>query len=169
MFGLFKPKLAPVGPYAITVDCDVQASADEVFALLDFADPRNAQVARGASVKGDGSHFEMTVPQLPKHVFHIAVIEHEAPNHYGYDIVTEPAIGALARSREVFTVWDLPGGGCRVRLEAAMTLRKGVREKRLVNEIAMMTIGCHNSLAKLKLQIEQGLDAVVEADARLVA
>ena len=36
MFGLFKPKLAPEGPYPFEIEGEIDASAAEVFALLDL-------------------------------------------------------------------------------------------------------------------------------------
>jgi len=168
MFGLFKPRLAPVGPYDFTAQTDFAASAAEVYALIDFADPRHHRRARGATVTGGGDRFEMVIPQLPDCTFYIEVTEAEAPNHYAYVVVSDPLMGRMASTKEAYTVWDLPGGGCTVRMDIAATLQDGVRAKHLVDEIAMMTIACHNTLAKLKLQVEQGVDAVHAVDRQLV-
>ena len=164
MFGLFKPKLAPEGPYPFEIEGDIDASAAEVFALLDFADPRHALKARGATVEpvaGNGRRFLMKLPQVSDLDFHVDVIEAEAPNHYAYAIVVDPLVGRMAASTETWTVWDVPGGGCRVRLENAVTFQQGLREKDVPEEFAMVTMSLYKTVAKLKLQAEQGVEAVL--------
>ncbi|MCA1662620.1 MAG: hypothetical protein LC648_10950 [Novosphingobium sp.] len=163
MFGLFKPKLAPTGPHSFVVEVDVAVSAAEFFALVDFADPRNAQRARGASIEakdGDGRRFLMKLPRLEDLDFHIDVIEAEAPNHYAYAIVIDPLVGRLAASTEAYTIWDVPGGGCRVRFENTVTFQDGLRMKHIEEEFAKVTVASFNALAKLKLQAEQGVAAI---------
>jgi uncharacterized protein YndB with AHSA1/START domain len=172
MFGLFKPKLAPVGPHTFEVEGEIEASAADVFALIDFANPRNAMRARGASVdavEGDDRRFLMKLPQASDLDFHIDVIEVEAPNHYAYAIVVDPLVGRMAASTESYTVWDLPGGGCRVRFENAVTFQEGFRERDIVEEFARVTVASHASLAKLKLQAEKGVEAVLAFEAQQYA
>ena len=169
MFGLFKPKLAPVGPHPFEIEGEIAASAADVFALIDFADPRNALKARGATitpVEGTGARFVMTLPQVPDLAFHIDVIESEAPNHYAYAIVIDPLVGRMAASTESYTVWDVPGGGCRVRLENAVTFQDGLLEKHVVEEFAMVTMALVNTMGKLKLHAEQGVEAVLAFEAQ---
>lgn len=164
MFGLFKPRLAPVGPHPFEIEGEIAASAAEVFALIDYADPRNALKARGAMitpVEGPGQRFVMKLPQVPDLDFHIDVIEAEAPNHYAYAIVIDPLVGRMAASTESYTVWDVPGGGCRVRLENAVTFQAGLREKHIQEEFALVTMALLKTIAKLKLQAEQGVEAVL--------
>jgi uncharacterized protein YndB with AHSA1/START domain len=164
MFGLFKPKLAPVGPHAFEIEGEIEASAADVFALIDYADPRNAMRARGArveAVEGNGRRFLMKLPQVPDLDFHIDVIEAEAPNHYAYAIVIDPLVGRMAASTESYTIWDVPGGGCRVRLENVVTFQEGLREKHIQEEFALVTLALFKTIAKLKLQAEQGVEAVL--------
>ena len=167
MFGLFKPKLAPEGPYPFEIEGEIEASAAEVFALLDFADPRNAMKARGATivpVEGNGQRFLMKLPQTPDLNFHIDVIEAEAPNHYAYAITVDPLVGRMAASTESYTVTDNPGGGCRVHLVNAVTFQQGLREKDLPEEFGRVTVALYRTLGKLKLQAEQGVEAVLALD-----
>jgi hypothetical protein len=171
MFGLFKPKLAPVGPHSFTAEVDIAATAADVFALIDFADPRNAMKARGGTVEpvdGPGRRFLMKVPQVDDLDFHIDVIESEAPNHYAYAIVIDPLVGLMASATESYTVWDVPGGGCRLRLETAVTFQDGLRMKDVVEEFARVTVAGHNSVAKLKIQAEHGVEAVHAIEHRLI-
>jgi hypothetical protein len=168
MFGLFKPKLAPVGPHTFEIEGEIEAGAADVYALIDYVDPRNAMKARGArieAVEGNGRRFLMKLPQVPDLDFHIDVIEAEAPNHYAYAIVIDPLVGRMAASTESYTVWDLPSGGCRVRLENAVTFQEGLREKDVQEEFAMVTMALLKSMAKLKLQAEQGVEAVLAFEA----
>jgi hypothetical protein len=168
MFGLFKPKLAPVGPHPFEIEGEIAASAAEVFALIDYADPSNALKARGATitpVEGPGQRFLMKLPQVPDLDFHIDVIESEAPNHYAYAILIDPLVGRMAASTESYTLWDVPGGGCRVRLENAVTFQDGLLEKHIQEEFAMVTMALLKSMAKLKLQAEQGVEAVLAFEA----
>ena len=169
MFGLFKPKLAPVGPHSFEVEGDIAASAAEVFALLDYADPRNALKARGASitpVEGPGRRFLMKLPRMPDLNFHIDVIESEAPNHYAYAVVIDPLVGRMASATESYTVWDVPSGGCRLRFETAVTFQDGFRERDVIEEFARVTLASHRSVAKLRLQAEHGVEAVLALEAR---
>lgn len=164
MFGLFKPKLAPLGPHIFTAECDVAVSAAELFAMIDFADPANAQMARGArieAVDGSGPRFVMTLPQMADLAFHVDVIEAQAPNHYAYAIVIEPLVGRLAASTETYTIWDVPSGGCRVRLDNSVTFQEGMRMKHMEEEFAFVTLASYKTLAKLKLQAEHGVEAVL--------
>ena len=167
MFGLFKPKLALEGPYPFEIEGEIAARAADVYALLDFADPRNAMRARGATITavgGAGQRFVMTLPQVPDLDFHIDVIEAEAPNHYTYAITIDPPVGRMAASTESYTVSDIPGGGCRVRLENAVTFQHGLREKDVPEEFGMVTVALYKTVAKLKLQAEQGVEAVLALD-----
>ena len=164
MFGLFKSKLAPTGPHTFTAESDVAVSAAEFFALVDFADARHAQRARGARIEsadGGGRRFVMKVPRMDDLDFHVDVIESEAPNHYAYAIVIDPLIGRLAASTEAYTIWDVPSGGCRVRFDNAVTFQEGFREKYIIDEFGKVTLATVNSLAKLKMQAEQGVEAVL--------
>ena len=171
MFGLFKSKPAPVGPHPFEIEAKIAASAADVFALIDFADPRNAMVARGCTVEaveGPGQRFLMKVPQVPDLDFHIDVIESEAPNHYAYTIVIDPLVGLMASATESYTVSDVPGGGCRLRFETAVTFQEGFRERDVIEEFARVTVASHNSVAKLKLQAEQGVEAVFAVEDRVI-
>ena len=164
MFGLFKPKPAPPGRHTFTVEVDIAVSAAELFALVDFADPRNALRARGASVEakdGEGRRFLMKLPRLDDLDFHIDVIEAEAANHYTYAIVIDPLVGRLAASTEAYTIWDAPGGGCRVRFENTVTFQDGMLARHVEPEFAMVTMASVNALGKLKLQAEQGVAAIL--------
>lgn len=168
MFGLFKPRQAPVGPHPFEIEGEIAASAADVFAMLDFADPRNALKARGATitpVEGPGRRFVMRLPRMDDLSFHIDVIEAEAPNHYAYAILVDPLVGRMAASTESYTVWDIPGGGCRVRLENAVTFQEGLLEKHVPDEFAMVTMALVNSMTKLKLHAEQGAEAVLAYEA----
>ena len=171
MFELFKPKLASTGPYVFQAETDIAASAEDVFALVDFADPRNAERVRGATIEtvaGTGDCFIMRMPAMPDFRFHIEVLEAEAPNHYAFAIVCDPPVGRMARSTEAYTIWNVPGGGCRLRLENTVTFQDGLRLKHVQEEIGCMTIASHNSVAKLKLQAEQGVSAVHAVEDRII-
>ena len=124
--------------------------------------------ARGATitpVEGNGQRFVMNLPQVPDLDFHIDVIEAEAPNFYSYAIVVDPLVGRMAASTESYTVSDMPGGGCRVRLENAVTFQEGLREKDVPEEFGMVTVALYKTVTKLKLQAEQGVEAVLALDA----
>ncbi len=51
MFDWFKPKKAPEGPVTFDFETEIEAPASEIYALVDFADPRNAKRQMGHSVK----------------------------------------------------------------------------------------------------------------------
>ena len=137
--------------------------------MVDFADARHAQRARGAAIeaKDDGGRrFLMTIPRAADLEFHVDVIEAQAPNHYSYAIVIDPLVGRLAGSTEAYTLWDVPTGGCRIRLDNTVTFQESMRLRHLEEEFAMVTQASLNTLAKLKLQAEWGVEAVSDFEER---
>ena len=58
--------------------------------------------------------------------------------------------------------------GVRLRLENTVMFQTGLRLKHVQEEIGCMTVASHNSVAKLKLQAEQGVSAVHAVADRII-
>lgn len=171
MFGLFQAKLGPVGPIEFEAEYVIERPAEEVYPLIDWADPRNAKRALGHAVTplATPGRFRLELASLPGHRFDMTVSEAEPPASYAYSTEIAPRIGKLTHSHERYTFTPEGPGACRVRLVTTACFVEGMREKQLAREMAIMTLSCRNALVKLKLQLEQGIDAVHAADQRLVA
>ena len=171
MFHWLKPKLGPGGPIEFRGEVVIEKPVEQVYALLDWADRRNAKRELGndiAALEGASDRFRMTMPALPDHVFDMTVTE--AAPHAAYAFATEitPMIGRLASSHEHYDLEPLGAGTCRLTLVHTVTFIDGLRMDEFSDEVAIMTVACHNALAKFKIHAEQGIDAVKAADARLI-
>lgn len=161
MFGLFKPKLAPDGPVEIGADVEIDKSADEVFALIDWADPRNAKRATGNDVRqveGKPDQFEMVMPFMDDLVFKFLVTENEPGRKYAFGCIIDPPMGNLETSHETYEFEPLGEDKCHVSLVTEVKFVDGLREKEFTCEVAAMAASVQSALQKLKLQAEHGAE-----------
>jgi len=170
MFGFLKSGPAPEGPTGIAGNVEIAKPVEEVYALLDWSHPENAQRQRGAtitSIESETGRFEMRLPALPKHVFEIAVTE-EVPNgSYGFTVTMDPIVGRMASLHELYTLERLGPETCRLWLLNTVTFTEGLNTKQYKEELRKMTVASHNALAKFKLHAEQGLEAVTAMDGKI--
>lgn len=161
MFGLFKPKLAPEGPVEFTFDVEINKSAEEMYALVDWEDPRNAKRATGcevSQVQGTDDQYLLVIPSMPDLTFRFLVTAAEPARKYAFGCVIEPQFGNLAHNHETYEIEPLSENSCRLTLVTETTFVDGLREKDFVREIAAMTASVQSSLQKLKIQAEHGAD-----------
>ena len=166
MFGLFKSKPAPEGPVDIAMSMDIDAPAEEVYALIDFADPRNAMVARGEGLSKVGSDpdvYRLHIRAMPDHKFDQEILAAESPRHYAYRGTVEPAVGRLVWTEASFDVIKTGPASCRLENATRVQFTEPMTMKVFEHELTMMTTACHNTLAKLKIQAEYGVEAVNNA------
>ena len=161
MFGLFKPKTAPEGPVDICAEVEIDKPAAEVYALIDWADPRNAKRATGNEVRAVESkpdRFDMVMPFMPELVFEFLVTEAVPHRKYAFGCVIEPSMGNLAHSHECYEFEDIGENKCRVFLKTSTTFVEGLRMREYTHEVATMAASVQSALQKLKLQAEHGAD-----------
>ena len=164
MFGLFKSKMAPEGPVGFDFDIEIDSPVAEVYALIDFADPRCAKRQLGKIVATGDGEFDMRIDMLPDAVFKVAVSE-AAPNKvYAFTCSASPQIGKLLHDTERYEFEELGPNSCRLRLTVDAQFEHGMKERAWAKQISLMAQGCEIALAKLKLHAEHGLDAVREVE-----
>ena len=170
MFHFFKPKPAPQGPIEFVGEVVIEKPAEEVYALLDWADPGNAQRQLGNEVTAAGApdQFRMIMVELPDHLVEMIVTEAVPHSTYGFTINIAPMVGRLVTSHERYSLEPLDGGTCRLTLINTVTLADGMGDEELEYEVTLMSVASHNALAKLKIHAEQGVEAVKAVEDRLI-
>lgn len=165
MFGLKrrKPELAPDEPIRMEAKIEISRSAEDIYALLDFADPRNQMVARGNIVKplgSDPNSFRMWYDLAPDLNFLFTVTDAEPARRYAYSAVIVPSLGRRAGSHEDYAIERLAEDRCEVTFVNTVHHQSGLTLDELAEEIGMSSVAAANGLAKLKLLAEEGVEAV---------
>lgn len=168
MFGMFKRKradLAPDEPIRIEATIEIDRSAQDVYALLDFADPRNQTVARGNVVKpigDDPAAFRLWYDLAPDLNFLFTVTEAIPARRYAYSGVIVPPVGRRTGSHEDYTLEPLVESRCAVTFVNTIRHQPGLTHDELAEEVRLSSLAAANGLTKLKLLAEHGVKAVVE-------
>ena len=163
MFGILKRKVEPIGPFEFGHSVAIARPAAEIYALLDWADPRNAKRALGNKVEQVGTapdRFRMTLDFVPGHVFEVIVTEAAPGETYAFENEITPPPGRLVSSHETYSIEAIEEGSCVLTLLVSASFTGGLSEEALAMEVMMMTVACGNALEKLKVQAEQGVEAV---------
>ena len=158
MFGMFK-KPAPSGPMTFDFDVLIERPPAEVYALVDWADPRNAKRQLGHSVEGQSPRFHLRMTSMPDLDFTLDVIEERPGEVYAYACDIQPRVGRLVTSVERFLFEPVDDGHCRVRLINEATFIDGMTMRQFEQEMMMMSVATNDGLIKLKVMAELGLDA----------
>jgi hypothetical protein len=172
MFGFLKPRMAPEGAVQFDLHAEIERPAQEVYPLLDWADERNAKRALGNRVERIGSspdRFRLLLDLVPGHAFEMTVTEAVPGEHYAFESTVTPWIGQLVSGHEAYRLERVGERSCRICLTMTATFVSGMRMKAFERELATMTTACGNALAKLKMQAEQGVEAVREIEAMQMA
>jgi hypothetical protein len=167
MFGWLKPKLAPDGPVEFYYEVVIEKSAVDVYAHIDWADPRNCKRELGdevTSVEGARNRFRLIMDGLPEHLFRITVIEENPHASYAFTCEVCPMIGRLVKLQELYRLEPLTEHSCRVTLVAIATFVDAMRTNDFKREVMTMRVACRNALAKLKIHAEAGVEAVRAMD-----
>jgi hypothetical protein len=164
MFGILKRRQdeEPLGPFQFEHSIEIEKPAAEVYALVDWADPRNAKRALGNKVEQVGSdpdRFRLHLDLVPDHRFEMIVTDAVPAQSYGYECEITPPIGRLVSCHEAYSI-EAVGQGCRVGLVITASFQGGLSEQEVAMEVMMMGMSGQNALAKLQIQAEQGVEAV---------
>lgn len=166
MFGMFKrkqPALAPDEPIEMKVSIEVDRSATDVYALLDFADERNQMRARGNIVKPIGSDpnsFRLWYDRAPNLNFLFTVTEAIPGRVYSFNAVIVPPVGRRVGTHESYTLAPLGQESCTVTFVNTIHHVPGLTADELAEEIGRSSVAAANGLTKLKLLAEGGVSAV---------
>ena len=176
MFGwlrnLFKPEMAPEGPVTFDFEAEVDAPAERIYELIDFASPGNAKRELGHSltqVSSDPDKWKLVMSQMPDISFFETVSEAVSPSTYAYRSVAEPKQGAMEWTDERWTIEPREGEPCLVTLLVEAQFTEPMRLSDYRDNVFMMMLSCDNALEKLKLHAEQGAQAVREVEAQQFA
>ena len=137
--------------------------------MIDWADPRNAKRALGNKVEQVGSspdRFRLLLDMVPDHTFEMLVTEAVPGSSYVFENEITPPVGRLVSSSEAYTVEPLGENACRVSLAVSAWFVGGMSPEDMAMEIMMMGTSGQNALAKLKIQAEEGAEAVHAIEAQ---
>ena len=169
MFGLFKPKMAPEDPVEIEMDAEIERSAEDVYALLNFADPRHQKAEVGIISRTGDATYEMVLDMLPDLVFTVRELEAVPNRSYSFESPLPAELGArLMKSVECYRIEPLGPDRCKVTATTFAHFHP-MKLKHYQREIAMVAVACNNSIEKLKIHAEQGVEAIREIEAQQMA
>lgn len=164
MFGMFKPKPAPEGPVTIDFDIEIERPAADVYALIDWADPRNAKREVGTVEPAGENRFRMQLDMLPDMSFDMTVTQQQAPRVYAFETDITPKIGRLAHNHERYEIEPAGEHACILCLTSTVIFDDGMTMPEFEEELTMMSVAVNNALSKLKIHAEQGVEAIREIE-----
>jgi hypothetical protein len=148
------------GADIFTVTAEIAARADDIYALVDWADPRNHKRQLGEDVVAlddDGRRFRLVIDFMRDVQFDNEVLRAEKPTVYQYECLITPPQGNLGRTVEKFDIEPLSEDKCAVTMTINAYFDLGLSADRQAETIRMMTVGAHNGLAKVKSYAEHGV------------
>ena len=163
MLDIFKAKMAPEGPVEVETAIEIERPAHEVYAMIDFNDPRNYKAAVGTITKRGPKQFDMVLDLLPGMTFPITELEAEKDRLYTIESPLPKNVGRLEKTVERAEIEPLGENRCKVAVKTIATFAP-MKLKYYADEVAMITMACQNSLTKLKVHAEQGVDAIREIE-----
>ncbi|MFB0612159.1 hypothetical protein [Aurantiacibacter poecillastricola] len=169
MFGWFKRRKAPEGPIEVELDLEIERPACEVYPLVDFADPRHHKAEVGTITRTAERSFDLVVDMLPDLTFPVEELAASPDRVYSYKSILPVELGTpLLYTIE--TYWLEPAGEnrCKVTFSLVGHFRPmTMKEYRL--EVARIAAASNNTLAKLKIYAEQGVEAIRAIEAQQAA
>ena len=173
MFGLFKSKPAvPAGPYAFTLSMEIDRPASDVYALVDWADPRNSKRQLGhdvSAVDGTTDNYRLVMTEMPDLLFDMIVSEAVPNSRYTFSTEISAPVGRLVESQEDYAIQPLGEDRCELTLTVMVIFQDNMSAADFEEEMFRMNISVHNAVQKLKIHAEEGTQAVREANDRLIA
>lgn len=161
--------MAPQGPVEIEMDVEIERSARDVYAMVDFADPRHHKAEVGTITPTGDMAYDMRLDMLPDLTFPVVVLEAVPGKSYIFESILPAALNArLERTVEGCEIEALGPARCKVTAKTLAYFHP-MKLKHYDTEVAMITRACHNSLMKLKIHAEQGVEAIREIEAQQVA
>lgn len=163
MLEWLKPEAAPQGPVTFDFEVEIEAAAEDIYALVDFADPRHAKRQLGHSVEqldAAPDVFALVMTEMPDAQFVQTVTEAAAPRSYAYRCDPRPQQGRLQWTHERFTIAPQDDGICLVTLLVEARFDEPLPVDEYTHHVTLMAMGCNAMVEKLKLHAEQGPEAV---------
>ncbi len=139
----------------------IEASAEDIFARLDFASRHNALRERGfAFGAGNPAYniFEVTDPSHPDARLVVEVTESVPGKRYCFRTLPQGG-SALVESASEYTITPQGDGTHLLHLTETSVLERGLSRNQYVLERATLSFSVFRNLARLKLHIELGVQA----------
>lgn len=168
MFNLFQPRMAPEGPVEVELETEIARSAEDVYAMIDFGDPRHHKAAVGKITRTGPKSFDMVLDMLPGLTFPIAELEASPPHCYAIESWLPEGLGRLIKTVERHQIAPLGPDRCKVTANTLATFAP-MKLKHFEGEVATIAMACNNALAKLKIHAEHGVETIREIEAEQVA
>ena len=169
MLEWFKPRMAPEGPVELELDTVIEKPADEIYPLIDFGDPRHHKNAVGTITRTGPKSFDMVLDMLPDLTFPVVELKADPGHGYTVECVLPAELDArLHKTVEAITIEPLGANSCKV-IARTIAHFHPMKMKHYEHEVSMIAAACNNSLMKLKIHAEQGVDAIREIEAQQVA
>ena len=141
----------------------IHATPEAIFAALDLASPRNALRQRGFTIEANRSQtrFTLTDPRMPEETLILEVISRSPPREYAVRMSTVSHTGTEPEKQttRVFGIEQRVDRACQVTLSEVTSFSTPLSRDRYVLERASQGFSVFRTLARLKLQVELGLDA----------
>ncbi len=161
MFEFLNRRRRPARPVEIIGEVEIARPAADVYALIDWADPRNAKRATGnrvTGISGNPGRFDMVTPMLADFTFEFLVTCEEPHSRYAFGCVIRPQFGPMEHTHETYGFESLGADRCRVTLTTETRFDAGLSRRAYAAEVATMATSVQSALQKLKLQAEHGAD-----------
>lgn len=166
MLGFQDRKTEPIGPFEFCHSVEIERQPADIYALIDWADERNAKRALGNRVERIGAgQYRLHLGLVPGHVFDMTVTEERPGEAYAFDTEITPPVGRLVSCGESYTLSSREEHACTLDLRVRASFAGGLSEEELATQLSMMAFACENALAKLKLHAERGVNAVRQLEA----
>lgn len=158
-------------PVEIIGEVEIEVPAADVYALIDWADPRNAKRATGCDVRavpGKAGRFEMAMPSLADFTFEFLVTCDDPHSCYAFGCMIQPQLGHMEHTHETYHFEELGEDRCRVTLSTETRFVAGLSRRQRAAEMATMAASLQSALQKLKLQAERGADFAKAVEGNLL-
>ncbi len=166
MFGLFESKMAPEEPVEIEMDVEIERSAEDVYAMVDFADPRHHKAEVGSITRTGDTTYDLVLDMMPDLTFPITELEAVPGRSYIIESVLPAELGArLFKTVEGCEIESHGPDRCKVTAKTLAYFHP-MKLKHYEREVTMIAMACNNSINKLKIHAEQGVEAIRAIEAQ---
>lgn len=148
---------------SFTAATPIEASAEDVYALVDWSDERNKSRQMGEEVTeldGRGLRYRVVVSHMPDVEFIHDVVEASKPTLYASRATMTPRLGHLVQSLSKYSIAPIAKDRSEVTYVMTAEFEPGIGEAELAHCTRFAAVATHNTLAKLKANAEHGVGSL---------
>jgi hypothetical protein len=149
--------------YKFVVSVRIAAPAEEIYALVDWADERNKWRQMGDAVTAiddEGRRYRLVISYMPDVQFDHEVEEALRPEVYAFTGKMTPRLGHLEHCRSHYRMDAIGTAQTVLTCTTTAQFEADLNAGDLAQAVRLMTIACHNTAAKLKANAEHGVGTV---------